>query len=47
MIHPLKTTMLISIGFNQSIDNLNNNLLEIFTNLKNIFETFDLFNFIN
>ena len=47
MIHPLKTTLLITIGFNQSIDNLNNNLLEIFTNLKNIFEDFDLFNFIN
>ena len=47
MIHPLKTTLLITIGFNQSIDNLNNNLLEIFTNLKNIFENFDLFNFIN
>ena len=47
MIHPLKTTMLISIGFNKSIDNINNSLLEIFTNLKPIFENIDLFNFIN
>lgn len=47
MIHPLKTTMLITIGFTKSIDNHNKTLLEIFTNLKNIFEDFDLFNFIN
>ena len=39
--------MLISIGFNKSIDNINNSLLEIFTNLKPIFENIDLFNFIN
>ena len=30
MIHPLKTTMLITIGFNQSIDNHNKVLLENF-----------------
>lgn len=47
MTHPLKTTMLITIGFNKSIDNHNKVLLEVFTNLKNIFEDFDLFNFIN
>ena len=47
MIHPLKQTMLITIAFNQDIENLNQATLYLFTNLKNIFENINTNNFIN
>ena len=45
MVHPLKTEMIITIGFN-NMDNVNNLLIEIFTLLINIFNNTNLNKFI-
>lgn len=46
MIHPLKTEMIITIGFN-NMDNVNNILIEIFTLLINIFNNTNINKFIS
>lgn len=46
MVHPLKTEMIITIGLN-NMDNVTNTLIEIFTQLINIFTNTDINNFIN
>lgn len=46
MVHPLKTEMIITIGLN-NMNNVTNTLIEIFTQLINIFNNTDINNFIN
>lgn len=47
MVHPLKKTMLLTIAFNQDIENINLATLNLFTTLQNIFINTDINNFIS